>query len=105
MLDSNRIIYPLLAKVGHKLEGDEESQAKELWKHYHDEEIETYEMKRLSTFQDLLDSNSPFDDIVMVTEIRKYSLDYDYCPRRTIRSLPPVNIRSAVKVTDTLNTL
>ena len=78
MLDSNRIIYPLLAKVGHKLEGDEESQAKELWKHYHDEEIETYEMKRLSTFQDLLDSNSPFDDIVMVTEIRKYSLDYDY---------------------------
>ena len=78
MPKKNKIIYPLLAKVGHKLEGDQESQAKELWKHYHDEEIETYEMKRLSTFQDILDTNSSFDDIVMVTETRKYSLDYDY---------------------------
>ena len=51
---NSRAVYPLLAKVGHKLEGDKESQAQELWKHYHDEEIETYEMKRLSTFQDIV---------------------------------------------------
>jgi len=75
---NRRVVYPLLAKVGHKLEGSKESQAKELWEHYHDEEIETYEMKRLSTFQDILDSNSPIEDIVMLEETRKYSLDYDY---------------------------
>ncbi len=75
---NSRVVYPLLAKVGHKLEGNKESQAKELWEHYHDEEIETYIMKRLSTFQDILDSNSPIEDIVMLEERRKYSLDYDY---------------------------
>lgn len=75
---NNRVIYPLLAKVGHKLEGNKESQAKELWKHYHDEEIERYQMKRLSTFQDILDTKSPIEDIVMLQETRKYSLDYDY---------------------------
>ena len=75
---NSRAVYPLLAKVGHKLEGSNEMQAQELWKHYHDEEIETYVMKRLSTFQDILDSNSPIEDIVMLQETRKYSLDYDY---------------------------
>lgn len=78
MSENNRVIYPLLAKVGHKLEGNKENQARELWRHYHDEEIEMYQMKRLSTFQDILDVRSPIEDIVMVTEIRKYSLDYDY---------------------------
>ncbi|NOR55186.1 MAG: hypothetical protein GQ531_03160 [Sulfurovum sp.] len=78
MRKNNKIIYPLLAKVGHKLEGDKESQAKELWEHYHDEEIQTYEMKRLSTFQDILDSKSLIEDIVMLQQTRKYSLDFDY---------------------------
>lgn len=78
MSKKNRVIYPLLAKVGHKLEGNKESQAKELWEHYHDEDIETYEMKRLSTFQDILNTKSPFEDIVMLQDTHKYSLDYDY---------------------------
>ena len=78
MKNEKRIVYPLLAKVGHKLQGSKAEQAQALWKHYFDEEIESYEMKRLSTFQDILDPNSPIEDIVMVTEIRKYSLDYDY---------------------------
>lgn len=78
MPEQNSVIYPLLAKVGHKLEGSKGSQAQTLWQHYYDAVIETYEMKRLSTFQDILDANSPIEDIVMLSEIRKYSLDYDY---------------------------
>jgi len=97
--EHNRIIYPLLAKVGHKLGGDKESQAEELWTHYHDEEIQTYEMKRLSTFQDILDSNSPIEDIVMLTEIRKYSLDYDY-KRKPVeggRTVPHEHVNDIVR--------
>ncbi len=78
MKNDKRIIYPLLAKVGHKLGGDDEVQAKELWKHFYDEGIETYTLKRLSTFRDVIDAKSPIDDIIMLSEPRKYSLDYDY---------------------------
>ena len=74
----NRIFYPLLAKVGHKLEGSKDEQAQELWEHFYDEGIETYVMKRLSTFRDIIDEKSPIDDIIMLSETRKYSLDYDY---------------------------
>jgi hypothetical protein len=72
------VIYPLLAKVGHKIEGDKEEQAKTLWKHYFDEGIETYIMKRLSTFRDVIDPQVEIADIIMLDEVRKYSLDYDY---------------------------
>ena len=78
MKSDKRIIYPLLAKVGHKIEGDRGEQAKTLWKHYFDEEIETYIMKRLSTFRDVIDSQMDIADIIMLEEVRKYSLDYDY---------------------------
>ena len=78
MKSDKRIIYPLLAKVGHKLNGSKEEQAKALWEHFHDKEIEIYEMKRLSTFRDVIDENSPIEDIIMLSEKRKYSLDYDY---------------------------
>ncbi len=78
MKSDKRIIYPLLAKVGHKLNGSKEEQAKALWEHFYDKEIETYEMKRLSTFRDVIDENSPIEDIIMLSETRKYSLDYDY---------------------------
>jgi len=74
----NRIAYPLLAKVGHKLQGNKEAQAQALWEHFYDEEIETYIMNRLSTFRDVIDDNSPIEDIVMLSEPRKYSLDFDY---------------------------
>jgi len=78
MKQCKRITYPLLAKVGHKLEGTPDEQAQDLWKHFYDEDIENYEMKRLSTFRDVIDKNSPIEDIVMLTELRNFSLDYDY---------------------------
>jgi hypothetical protein len=76
--ECKRIIYPLLAKVGHKLNGTDEEQAKALWDHFYDKEIETYTMKRMSTFRDVIDKNSPIEDIIMLSETRKYSLDFDY---------------------------
>lgn len=78
MSSNHRLLYPLLAKVGHKLPGGRAEQAETLWKHFYDEDIETYEMNRLSTVQDILDSNSSIDDLVMLRETRKFSLDYDY---------------------------
>jgi hypothetical protein len=74
----NRITYPLLAKVGNKLHGDKEEQAQTLWEHFYDEEIEIYIMNRLSTFRDVIDENSPIEDIIMLSEPCKYSLDFDY---------------------------
>jgi len=71
-------LYLLLAKVGHKLPGNKVEQAAALWKHTFDEEIETYEMKRLSTIQDILSDQNFVDDLVMVVNERKFSLDYDY---------------------------
>ena len=78
MKECNRITYPLLAKVGHKLHGDKEEQAQTLWEHFYDKEIETYIMNRLSTFRDVIDENCPIEDIIMLSEPRKYSLDFDY---------------------------
>jgi len=79
MKNNEQTIYPLLAKVGHKLPYDNNhEQAQALWEHFYDEDIQTYDMKHLSTLQDILNINSPIDDLVMLTEQRKYSLDYDY---------------------------
>jgi len=72
------ILYLLLAKAGHKIEGDKEAQGSDLWEHFYDEEIETYTMDRLSTFQDILSKDSNVEDIYMLHETRKYSMDYDY---------------------------
>lgn len=69
-------IYPLLAKVGHKIIGDRNTQARTLWEHFYDEDIQTYEMNRLSSVQEIM-SDSSISDIVMLSEERKYSLDYD----------------------------
>ena len=78
MKNNEQTIYPLLAKVGHKLPYDNNhEQAQALWEHFYDEDIQYYEMKRLSTLQDILDNNSSIDDLVIVTERRPYSLDYD----------------------------
>ncbi len=78
MKQCERIIYPLLAKVGHKLDGSNDEQARELWKHFYDEHIGTYQLKRLSTFRDIINSESSIEDIVMLSETRKYSLDFDF---------------------------
>ena len=78
MKNKLRVTYPLLAKVGHKIAGSKDEQAVILWRHYHDEDIQTYEMNRLSTLQEILNSKSSIDDLIMLTEVRKYSLDYDY---------------------------
>ena len=78
MNNNQDTIYPLLAKVGHKLNGNKHQQAKELWEHFYDEDIQRYEMNRLTTIQDILDTNNTIDDIVMIKEIKKYSLDFDY---------------------------
>ncbi len=78
MKPDNRVLYLLLAKSGHKIEGDKAAQAADLWKHFYDEEIETYTMDRLSTFQDILSKDSKVEDIYMLHETRKYSMDYDY---------------------------
>lgn len=76
MKNDSFTIYPLLAKVGHKIQGDKRTQAETLWKHFYDDDIETYELNRLSSVQNIM-SDSEINDLVMLTEIRKYSLDYD----------------------------
>ena len=98
-MSNKKVIYPLLAKVGHKIEGDKEVQAMTLWQHYHDEEIETYVMKRLSTFRDVIDPQVEIADIIMLDEVRKYSLDYDY-KRKPIdggRTVPHVCVNDIVR--------
>jgi len=74
----SRVCYPLLAKVGHKLSGTQDEQAKEFWKHYDDKCIETYVMNRFSSIQEILDDNNPINDLVMLSEVRSFSMDYDY---------------------------
>jgi hypothetical protein len=74
----SRITYPLLAKVGHKLTGSQDEQATEFWKHYYDEEIETYEMNRFSSIQEILSEDNPIDDFIMLSEKRNFSMDYDF---------------------------
>lgn len=74
----SRVCYPLLAKVGHKLAGSPKEQAIEFWSHYDDDEIERYEMNRFSSIQEILADGNSIDDLVMLSEIRKYSLDYDF---------------------------
>ena len=79
MKNNIETIYPLLAKVGHKIPYESTNkQAEVLWEHFYDEDIQTYEMKRLSTLHDILNPNSCINDLVMLSETRKYSLDYDY---------------------------
>lgn len=78
MIPSDKAIFPLLAKVGHKVHGDRDEQARTLWQHYYDKDIETYEQKRLSTITEVLFAENPIDDVVMLTEVKKYGLDYDY---------------------------
>lgn len=74
----SRVCYPLLAKVGHKLTGSKDEQAQEFWKHYYDEEIETYEMNRFGSIQEILSEDNPIDDFIMLSEKRKWSMDYDF---------------------------
>lgn len=74
----SRVTYPLLAKVGHKLTGSKDEQAIEFWKHYYDEEIESYEMNRFSSIQEILADDNPIDDFVMLSEKRNFSMDYDF---------------------------
>ncbi len=78
MKTNTKIIYPLLAKVGHRLDGSRDEQARTLLEHCHDTEIKTYDQIRLSTILDVLDDDSDTNDIVMMTEEKKYGLDYDF---------------------------
>jgi len=74
----SRVTYSLLAKVGHKLSGTRDEQAREFWDHYYDEEIETYEMNRFSSIQEILSEDNLIDDFIMLIEERKWSMDYDF---------------------------
>ncbi len=78
MKHKNDTIYPLFARIGHRLIGTKKEQALSLWEHFRDEEIETYTMKRLSTVSEIFNDKSPINDIVMLSDARKFGLDYDY---------------------------
>jgi len=73
-----KFICTLLAKVGHKLDGDKTTQALILEREFYATEINTYIMKRLSTIQDILSKPNDINDLVMLESVRKFSLDYDY---------------------------
>lgn len=107
MNNNKDTIFPLLAKVGHKLNGDKHQQAQELWEHFYDEDIKQYEMNRLTTIQDIFDISNPIDDIVMVKEIRKYSTDYDY--KRVVidnnQTIPHKNMNDLVRYRGVVNNL
>jgi len=97
----------LLAKVGHKLEGDTQEQAQTLWDEYYNENINHYTMKRLSTFQEILSDKNDVEDIVMIDSERPFSLDYDY-KRKIVKNnltVPHKNLKDFFRyraVTDNL---
>lgn len=107
MNNNQETIYPLLAKVGHKLDGDNYQQAQALWRHFYDKDIEQYKMDRLTTIQDIFATNNPIDDIVMISESRRYSLDYD-CKRVIIednQTIPHRTINDLVRYRGVVNNL
>jgi len=77
LLDSS-VECPLLAKSGHRLTGDKHAQGRALWAHYYDEDIQYYVQKRLSTIKTVLFEKSPINDIIMLEEPKRFSMDYDY---------------------------
>lgn len=68
----------ILAKAGHKVPGDKDSQGKWILKHYEDPEIEEYHFTTLSNIQDIMSEENPLNDLVSIINKRKISLDYDY---------------------------
>ncbi|MDD2699374.1 MAG: DNA polymerase [Arcobacteraceae bacterium] len=68
----------LLAKAGHKVGGTQEEQASWIIKHYDDKEIETYHFTTLAGIQNIMNEDSPIEDIVSLPQTRIISLDYDF---------------------------
>lgn len=71
-------VCTILAKAGHKIEGDKDQQAEWMLVHYRDTEVQTYGYTRLSNIQAIIDQNDPINDLISIPETRKISLDYDY---------------------------
>jgi len=74
----NDSICTLLAKAGHKVAGTQDEQASWIVKHYSDKEIEKYKFTTLAGIQEIINEESPIEDIVSLPQERIISLDYDY---------------------------
>jgi len=93
-MKKDRIICTLLAKAGHKVQGDKNTQAEWIMSHYDDEKIEKYELSILSGIQQIIDEDCVIDDLVSLPEQRVISLDYDFkrypiseCDTRPIKDI------------------
>ncbi len=71
-------ICTILAKAGHKILGDKNTQALWIEEHYQDKKILKYKFHRLAGLQEIIDEKSSIDDLVSIEEERIISLDYDF---------------------------
>lgn len=77
-MSKNKIICTLLAKAGHKVGGSKNEQAYWIMEHYEDKEIYNYSFTTLASIQDIINDESPIEDLVSLPQERIISLDYDY---------------------------
>lgn len=76
--DGTESICTILAKAGHKVDGEKDEQAIWMLEHYEDADIQQYEFTTLSNIQDIVSEVNPIDDLVSIPQESKISLDYDY---------------------------
>ena len=106
-MKQSKSICTLLAKVGHKIEGDKDKQAKILEREYCNKNINSYTMYRLSTIQDILSKDNDINDLISLSEQRNFSLDYDY-KRKPIDNgftIPFKNMEEFLRYRHTANNL
>ncbi|MEA2072923.1 MAG: hypothetical protein U9O86_05000 [Campylobacterota bacterium] len=71
--------YPtVLAKAGHKINGDKEAQAKQMRKWFYEENIAYNEVSSLASLRDIFDERKSVNDLVSVKSKVKVNTDYDY---------------------------
>lgn len=76
--DNLNSVCTILAKAGHKIAGTPDEQAEWIIKHFNDTKIEDYTFSTLASIKDILNEESPIEDIVSLPQKRIISLDYDF---------------------------
>jgi len=70
--EDDKQICTILAKAGHSLKGDKNTQAQWILNHYYDTKVQQYNFTTLSNVQDILAPNNPIQDLVSVNNLKKY---------------------------------
>lgn len=71
--------YPtVLAKAGHKIDGDKETQAKQMKEWFYEENIAYNEVNNLVSLRDVFDEKKLANDLVSINTLVKVNTDYDF---------------------------